>query len=177
VASERLALTASGQVRYTLKTAYRDGTTHIVLEPLDRMARLAALVPTPRHVAMSRARRLKRVFGVEIESCTRCGGQLKIIASIEEPQLIAKILSHLERAAPEQYQSEAKGGVGAMRAARLAGWVARQRPKALRRGLLAAKFSRPATRLLRATRLLSLDATQGWLRATRLWAALDRTGV
>jgi hypothetical protein len=31
---------------------------------------------------------------------------LKIIASIEEPQLIAKILSHLERAAPEQYQSE-----------------------------------------------------------------------
>ncbi len=27
VASERLALTASGQVRYTLKTPYRDGTT------------------------------------------------------------------------------------------------------------------------------------------------------
>ena len=53
---------------------------------------------TPRHVAMSWARRLKRVFGVEIESCARCSGQLKIIASIEEPQLIAKILSHLERA-------------------------------------------------------------------------------
>nr|QOL00292.1 hypothetical protein [uncultured organism] len=46
------------------------------------------------------------LFGVEIECCARCGGQLKIIASIEEPQLIAKILSHLERAAPEQYQSE-----------------------------------------------------------------------
>ena len=61
---------------------------------------------TPRHVAMSWARRLKRVFGVEIECCARCGGELKIIASIEEPQLIAKILSHLERAAPEQYQSE-----------------------------------------------------------------------
>jgi hypothetical protein len=28
-----MALTASGQVRYTLKTPYRDGTTHIVLEP------------------------------------------------------------------------------------------------------------------------------------------------
>jgi hypothetical protein len=128
VACERLALTASGQVRYTLKTPYRDGTTHIVLEPLDLMARLAALVPkprmhltryhgvfaphsqhraavtpaqrgrgaprppasdadpakvsTPRHVAMSWARRLKRVFDVEIESCTRCGGELKIIASI-----------------------------------------------------------------------------------------------
>ena len=60
----------------------------------------------PRHVAMSWAQRLKRVFGVEIERGTRCGGQLKIIASIEEPQLIAKILSHLERAAPEQSQSE-----------------------------------------------------------------------
>ena len=48
VASERLALTASGHVRYTLKTPYRDGTTHIVLEPLDLMARLAALVPPPR---------------------------------------------------------------------------------------------------------------------------------
>jgi hypothetical protein len=55
---------------------------------------------------MSWARRLKRVFGVEIERCTRCGGQLKIIASIEVRQLIAKILSHLERAAPEQSQSE-----------------------------------------------------------------------
>lgn len=45
VAVDRMALTASGQVRYTLKTPYRDGTTHIVLEPLDLMARLAALVP------------------------------------------------------------------------------------------------------------------------------------
>jgi hypothetical protein len=50
VAVDRMALTASGQVRYSLKTPYRDGTTHthIVLEPLDPMARLAALVPPPR---------------------------------------------------------------------------------------------------------------------------------
>jgi hypothetical protein len=48
VACERLALTASGDVRYTLKTPYHDGTTHIVLEPLDFIARLAALVPPPR---------------------------------------------------------------------------------------------------------------------------------
>jgi hypothetical protein len=65
---------------------------------------------------MSWARRLKRVFGVEIESCARCGGELKIIASIEEPQLMAKILSHLERTAPEQSQSElalgARGRLG-----------------------------------------------------------------
>jgi hypothetical protein len=48
VAEDRLALTPSGQVRYTLKASYRDGTTHIVLEPLDLIARLAALVPPPR---------------------------------------------------------------------------------------------------------------------------------
>jgi hypothetical protein len=48
VSVERLDLTAQGQVRYRLKTSYRDGTTHIVLEPLDFIARLAALVPPPR---------------------------------------------------------------------------------------------------------------------------------
>jgi len=36
------------------------------------------------------------LFGVEIECCARCGAELKIIASIEEPQLIANILSQLE---------------------------------------------------------------------------------
>ena len=72
----------------------------------EKLEMQGRLLSTPRHVAMSWARRLKRVFGVEIEGCVRCGGELKIIASIEEPQLIAKILSHLERAAPEQYQSE-----------------------------------------------------------------------
>ena len=48
VATDRLALTPQGNVRYTLKTPYRDGTTHIILEPLDFIARLAALVPKPR---------------------------------------------------------------------------------------------------------------------------------
>jgi ribosomal protein S27E len=136
VSIERLTLTAQGQVRYRLKTRYRDGTTHIVLEPLDFIARLAALVPpprkhltrfhgvfaphaalraavtpagrgsgagrrasagewpTPRHVAMTWARRLQRVFGIDIERCARCGGRLKVIASIEEPEVIARILAH-----------------------------------------------------------------------------------
>jgi hypothetical protein len=35
-------------VRYTLKTPYRDGTTHVIFEPEDFIARLAALVPKPR---------------------------------------------------------------------------------------------------------------------------------
>ena len=35
-------------MRYQLKTPYRDGTTHVELEPLDFLARLAALVLRPR---------------------------------------------------------------------------------------------------------------------------------
>jgi hypothetical protein len=40
-------------MRYPLKTPYRDGTTgdrrsHMIFEPLDFIARLAALVPKPR---------------------------------------------------------------------------------------------------------------------------------
>jgi hypothetical protein len=48
VAIERLPLTAQGHIRYALKTPYRDGTTHVVFEPLDFLSRLAALVPSPR---------------------------------------------------------------------------------------------------------------------------------
>ena len=48
VSTERLSLTAQGNIRYRLKTPYRDGTTDVVFEPFDFMARLAALVPTPR---------------------------------------------------------------------------------------------------------------------------------
>ena len=41
-------LTPNGNVRYRLKTPYRDGTTHVIFQPLDFIARLAALVPKPR---------------------------------------------------------------------------------------------------------------------------------
>jgi hypothetical protein len=48
IANERLALNRAGQVVLTLKTPYRDGTTHIVMSPLEFLQRLAALVPRPR---------------------------------------------------------------------------------------------------------------------------------
>jgi ribosomal protein S27E len=48
VSEQRLSLTKSGNVRYELKTPYRDGTTHVIFEPLDFIAKLAALVPKPR---------------------------------------------------------------------------------------------------------------------------------
>ncbi len=146
LAEPRLSLTERGDIRYTLKTPYRDGTTHVVFQPLDFLARLAALVPRPRvnltrfhgvlapnakwrgvvtpagrgrggrkagtgavpeggaenaatapakRQAVSWAQRLKRVFRIEIERCGRCGGQMKVIAAIEDPAVIERILRYL----------------------------------------------------------------------------------
>jgi hypothetical protein len=46
-------------------------------------------------VRLSWARLLKRVFEIDIEQCPQCGGTLKLIAAIEDPPVIAKILTHL----------------------------------------------------------------------------------
>ena len=48
LANERVQDNAAGQVVLRLKTAWRDGTTHLVMSPLEFMQRLAALVPRPR---------------------------------------------------------------------------------------------------------------------------------
>ena len=141
VSEKRLSLTRNGNVRYQLKTPYRDGTTHVIFEPLDFIARLAALVPKPRvnlirfhgvfapnsqyrarvtpakrgkgsqrtskgeadertpaerRASMSWAQRLKRVFGIDLETCPACGGAVRIIACIEDPLVIEKILTHLD---------------------------------------------------------------------------------
>jgi hypothetical protein len=138
IANERLKLNNAGDVVLQLKSPYQDGTTHIVMSPLEFMQRLAALVPRPRlnlirfhgvlapnaklrpqiipgrpdplndtsddlegapphsnRARMSWARLLKRVFDIDIEQCPHCGGALKIIAAIEDPSVIARILAHL----------------------------------------------------------------------------------
>jgi hypothetical protein len=44
---------------------------------------------------ISWARLLRRVFSLDLEHCQNCGGALKIIAAIEDPAVIVKILTHL----------------------------------------------------------------------------------
>ena len=138
MAIPRLSLSSTGKVLYTLKTPYRDGTTQVAFEPVDFIARLAALVPKPRvnltryhgvlapnhrwrglvtparrgrgvksisnaqvrspgerHAAMTWAQRLKRVFNIDIEVCSRCGGSVRVIACIEDQDVIDRILAHL----------------------------------------------------------------------------------
>ena len=146
VAVPRLSLSSTGKVVYSLKTPYRDGTTQVAFDPVDFMARLAALVPKPRvnltryhgvlapnhrwrgavtpakrgkgvmrpsdndvvspterHVVMTWAQRLKRVFNIDIEVCSRCGGSVRVIACIEDQDVIDQILAHFrekEKEAP-----------------------------------------------------------------------------
>jgi hypothetical protein len=44
---------------------------------------------------MTWAQRLKRVFNIDVSVCPKCGGEARVIASIEDQQIIDKILAHL----------------------------------------------------------------------------------
>ncbi len=48
LSDQRVQLNVAGQVELKLKTPWRDGTTHLVMSPLEFMQRLAALVPLTR---------------------------------------------------------------------------------------------------------------------------------
>ena len=45
---------------------------------------------------MTWAQRLRRVFNIDIETCSECGGAVSIIACIEDPVVIQKTLDHLK---------------------------------------------------------------------------------
>jgi len=75
---------------------------------------------TDRQRALTWAQRLKRVFAIEIETCRRCGGRLRVIASIEAPSrcraadrassklaTFAQAISNTNVAAPSSSQSAA----------------------------------------------------------------------
>ena len=135
IAEQRLSVDGDGLVVLELKRAFRDGTTHVLFEPQDFIARLAALVPRPkahlvryhalfapnarhRHLIVARRTRrpsrppgddartntpmswmarLKRVFNLDISVCPKCGGKVRVIATVTEPNAIAQILDHLHR--------------------------------------------------------------------------------
>jgi hypothetical protein len=52
--------------------------------------------PAERRASMTWSQRLKRVFNIDIEICQQCGGAVKVIACIEDPMVIRKILDHLK---------------------------------------------------------------------------------
>jgi hypothetical protein len=72
----------------------------------------------PRHVALRRAQRLKRVFEIEIEACVRCAALLKIVASIEDPGVIARMLAHRDRVSDSSQDDPVLHAARGMRRAR-----------------------------------------------------------
>jgi RNase P protein component len=52
-------------------------------------------IPKPGPKRMSWARLLKRVFNIDISICPKCQGRMRILAAIEDPKIIRKILDHL----------------------------------------------------------------------------------
>lgn len=48
ISEQRLSISPQGRVRYALKTPWKNGTTHVEFEPIEFIAKLAALVPPPR---------------------------------------------------------------------------------------------------------------------------------
>jgi len=56
------------------------------------------------------AQLLKRVFDIDIERYPHCGGQLKLIAAIEDAAAIVRILTHLGLAAQPPSRAGETGG-------------------------------------------------------------------
>ena len=38
---------------------------------------------------------MQRAFGLDVLTCPRCGGRLRLIATIEDPTVVEQILAHL----------------------------------------------------------------------------------
>ena len=105
LANERVQINSAGQVVLRLNTPWRDGTTHIVMSPLEFMQRLAALVPRPRlHLIR---------FGVRITSLCEVSGP-----PLRDHGVLAPSLPHFGKAARSGGAPGARGGhrrVGAHR--------------------------------------------------------------
>ncbi len=80
IATERLSVAPGGKVTYRLRRAWRDGTTHVVFTQRGRY-RWAEL--------------LRRVFDVDVLRSAHCGGKQRLLALIQDPLVVRRILGHL----------------------------------------------------------------------------------
>ena len=138
LSQKRLRELPDGRIALGLKRAWDDGTTAIVLTPLQLLERLAAIVPHPRHnlvvyhgVLAARHRwrslvvpspvtsgrrckwipwadLLKRTFGVDALLCPVCGGRLELRALVRTHEVSAKLLG----AAKQHTMRSSWGGPG-----------------------------------------------------------------
>ena len=48
ISTDRMSLTKTGDIKYELKKAWKNGVTHVVLSPHELIEKLCALIPQPR---------------------------------------------------------------------------------------------------------------------------------
>jgi hypothetical protein len=117
-AQQRLRRRADGRVLVELRKAWRDGTTHLPFEPAEFLETLAAPTPQPdahlllyRGVLAPHAHQRRQIVGLRRSAaseeaavrwaergasrCPRCGGRLRLIATVEDPAVVGRILAHL----------------------------------------------------------------------------------
>ncbi|MGK0190502.1 MAG: hypothetical protein ACI9R3_006330 [Verrucomicrobiales bacterium] len=67
---------------------------HIVARPAPTAQPGDDILEAKPTTAMNWMQRLLRVFAVDISTCPRCGGNVRVIAAITQPALSARILEH-----------------------------------------------------------------------------------
>ena len=144
IAQERLEVTPAGRVLLRFKRVWRSGAHAVVLDPLDFIARLVALIPPPHFnmlryhgvlAARAKARAevvpgpseepgpaqlrlvfeakaepgveveakrssrhpwawlLRRVFAVDVLTCVRCEGRMRLIKLANTPEELSRVLA------------------------------------------------------------------------------------
>jgi hypothetical protein len=135
IATERLTRHEDGSLLYKLKREI-DGKTHILLDPLELLEKITAIIPPPGFNgiryngifapgaswreqivrALKNPKRslgtesvsepplpcryswaflLKRVFNLNMDRCLKCGGAVKFIYAIHDPDVVKRVLEHI----------------------------------------------------------------------------------
>jgi rRNA maturation protein Nop10 len=70
-------------------------STILKRENINKTPKVNIQTEGKKQTKMRWAQSLKRAFNIDIEKCESCGGVVKVIAFIEDPVVINKILTHL----------------------------------------------------------------------------------
>jgi hypothetical protein len=69
ITEQRLSLIGQGNVVVELKSPYDDGTTHVILSPMEFIGRLVSLVPKPKGYGIywaQRERKLANLYSTNV---------------------------------------------------------------------------------------------------------------
>jgi hypothetical protein len=81
------AMTIEGQPSALASSSPAPGPAQVTLAADDR--------PSRARQAWSWPNLLRHTFAVDVLACPRCGGRIRVVATIEDPVVIRKILTHL----------------------------------------------------------------------------------